>query len=731
MIGRTKRDISEILLNGLRRLEYRGYDSSGLSINDDTVNGFHVFKSVGKVQSLADKVLNQKEVNLEKMVSSHIGIAHTRWATHGSPNEMNSHPVSSDDENTFVVVHNGIISNHKDLRCYLTKKGYKFTTETDTECAAKLALYVYRDSLKKKKPKDFVEVVKKVIRHCTGAYAFIFISKVFPGELVAVRKSSPLLIGVKTDTKMTLDFFDVNFGTAKDDCPTSPLMSASAGTSEEKERENKENINRSGMQKTDINVQNTAEDECLATNSFAELLGSPGIKNTQVDDIARGMESFSLQSQSPKPAAMEIFIASDASAIIEHTKKVIYLEDDDIAHIGGGKLMIHRPNSRERDQGPSDIRKVNTLDTEIAQIMKGNFDDFMLKEIFEQTESVVNTMRGRINFDTQTVSLGGLSQFLKNIRRSQRLMFIACGTSYHSCLATRALFEEMIDLPVTVELASDFVDRRGPVLRSDCVFFISQSGETADTIIAMRYCLERGALCVGITNTVGSTISRETHCGVHINAGPEIGVASTKAYSSQFIALVLIALQLSQDNLSHTERRAEIIDGLAEISSQIKTTLELSEKIKKIAKSFSNASLLILGRGYHFATCLEGALKIKEVAYIHSEGILTGELKHGPLALVDDSINIIMIVTGDGMMEKTFNALNQIKARNGSPMVICSKDIHHEFDGMNCISVPKTVDCLMGLLTVIPLQLLSYYLAKDRNYDVDCPRNLAKSVTVE
>lgn len=729
MIGRTKRDISEILLNGLRRLEYRGYDSSGLSITNDSADGFRVFRSVGKVQSLADKVQSQNAVDLEKMVSSHIGIAHTRWATHGVPSEINSHPVSSDPENTFVVVHNGIISNHKDLRCYLTKKGYQFTTETDTECAAKLALYVYRDSLKKKQPKNFVEVVKKVIRHCTGAYAFIFISKAFPGELVAVRKSSPLLIGVKTDSKMTLDFFDVNFGTEKDDFPTSPLMSASVATASE-EKDNKENVTATGSQKADASVYGS-QNELYATNSNAELLGSPNVKNTDVEEIARGIGSFSLQSQSPDPAAMEIFIASDASAIIEHTKKVIYLEDDDIAHISGGSLMIHRPNSKERDQGPSDIRKVNTLDTEIAQIMKGNYEHFMLKEIFEQTESVVNTMRGRINFDTKTVSLGGLSQFLKNIRRSQRLVFIACGTSYHSCLATRALFEELIDIPVAVELASDFVDRRGPVLRSDCVFFISQSGETADTIIAMRYCLERGALCVGITNTVGSTISRETHCGVHINAGPEIGVASTKAYSSQFIALVLIALQLSQDNLSHATRRLEIIEGLSEISAQIKKTLELSDKIKELAKSFTDASLLILGRGYHHATCLEGALKIKEVAYIHSEGILTGELKHGPLALVDDSINIIMIVTADGVMEKTLNALNQIKARNGSPMVICSKEIQHEFGGMNLIPIPNTVDCLTGLLAVIPLQLLSYYLANDRGYDVDCPRNLAKSVTVE
>ncbi|KAM0678319.1 glutamine--fructose-6-phosphate transaminase (isomerizing) [Binucleata daphniae] len=686
---KTKDEISDKLVNGLKRLEYRGYDSSGLCMQDKE-GKFQIFKTVGKVQNLHDRVKEQKELDLDEVIANHIGIAHTRWATHGKPSEVNSHPVRSDDENKFVVVHNGIISNHKDLRQFLESKGHKFESETDTECAAKLALHFYNNQKKRNLPHDFITIVKKVVKNCCGAYAFIFVSSLFPNEIIAVRKSSPLLVGVKTDTKMTLDFFDVNFGTEKDDEPNSPLITSVISPVQPK-------------------------------------------SSYEVNDLTKGMEGFSLQAQTPKLSNMEIFIASDASAIIEHTKKVIFLEDDDIAHVNNGNLMIHRPNSKEKDQGPSDIRKVNTLDTEIAQIMKGDYDHYMIKEIFEQTESVVNTMRGRVNYEEKFVSLGGLQQYLKNIKRSQRLIFVACGTSYHSSLATRSLFEELIDIPVSIELASDFVDRKCPIFRSDCVFFISQSGETADTILAMKYCLERGALCVGITNTVGSTISRDTNCGVHINAGPEIGVASTKAYSSQFIALILIALQLSQDNLSHKKRRSEIIDGLKNISELIKKTLELDCELKSFSydKLAKDASLLILGRGYQHATCLEGALKIKEVAYIHAEGILTGELKHGPLALIDENINVLLIITGDSLLTKTQNAVQQIIARKGNPVIICSKELSGQFGDLKTISIPSTVDCLQGLLSVIPLQLISYHLAVARGYDVDCPRNLAKSVTVE
>ncbi|KAF7683527.1 Glutamine--fructose-6-phosphate aminotransferase [isomerizing] [Astathelohania contejeani] len=674
---RTKEEIADILISGLKRMEYRGYDSAGLCIEANCGEKYSLLKTSGKVSALRDLIMKQTETSLEQKVSNHVGIAHTRWATHGKPSEQNCHPIKSDEKGMFLVVHNGIITNHKDLRAYLESKGHCFESDTDTECAAKLCLHFYREATKKGEVLDFVSIVKKVIKHLNGAFAFLFVSPLFPNEIVAVRKSSPLLIGVK---KVNEEIFNVSFGTAKDDEPGSPL---------------------------------------LVAERASPIAPFEGTRNGSVD----------LSSASK----MEYFLASDSAAIVEHTKKVIYLEDGDLAHISNGNLMIHRPNSKEKDEVKTDFREVKTIEMELAQIMKGSFDHFMLKEIYEQPESVVNTMRGRINFEDYTITLGGLHSFISNIKRSHRLIFVACGTSYHSSLATRSIFEELIDIPVSIECASDFLDRKCPIFRSDCVFFISQSGETADTILALKYCQERGALCVGITNTVGSTISRETQCGVHINAGPEIGVASTKAYTSQYIALLLIALQLSQDNLSHKNRRIEIINGLKGIPDLIKETLKLDGELKRYAVETLNKdnSLIILGRGYQHATCLEGALKIKEMAYLHSEGILTGELKHGPLALVDENLSIIMIITNDSLYAKTQSAVQQILARHGKPLIICSKEVANDFKGLPVIALPSTVDCLQGLITVIPLQLISYHLAVARGYDVDCPRNLAKSVTVE
>jgi len=347
---------------------------------------------------------------------------------------------------------------------------------------------------------------------------------------------------------------------------------------------------------------------------------------------------------------------------------------------------------------------------------------------------VVNTMRGRVNFDTNVITLGGLRAYLPFIRRGRRIVFSACGTSYHSCLATRAIFEELTEIPVGVELASDFLDRKTPIFRDDVCVFVSQSGETADTILAMRYCLERGALCVGVVNTVGSTISRETHCGIHINAGPEIGVASTKAYTSQYIALLMMALQLSEDRISLAPRHNQIIQGLLALPSQIKKVLQLDKTLQELANtSLSNQrSLLIMGRGYQHATCLEGALKIKEISYLHSEGILAGELKHGPLALIDENMPVIIVMTRDSLFAKVESAFSQITARKAAPVVICNDDDDSEFlKHVKTIRVPRTIDCLQGLLNIIPLQLLSYHLAIRNGFDVDFPRNLAKSVTTE
>ncbi|KAG0440368.1 Glutamine--fructose-6-phosphate aminotransferase [isomerizing] [Dictyocoela muelleri] len=700
---KSKKEIAELLVNGLCRMEYRGYDSAGICLQNNNCNTFSLMKKKGKVEKLDKFVHEQNMVNLSENVENHVGIAHTRWATHGEPCEINCHPIQSDDTGAFIVVHNGIIANHKELRVFLEGKGYKFKTETDTECASKLALYFYDQSIRRKENVTFVSIIKKVVRHCDGAYAFLFVSPLFPNEIVAVRKSSPLLIGVRADGKIMADAFDVSFGCTKDDEPISPLIKPV-------DSPEKQNFN------FDKNYFEQNNDHLNNNSNVCHDLSSLEITTEPVDNTK-----------------IEIFFASDTAAIIEHTKKVIFLEDDDLAHVKNGNLVIHRPNSREKDKIKSNTRSIHTIETELAQIMKGNYDHFMLKEIYEQTESVVNTMRGRVNFDEHKITLGGISAFLNNIKKSHRLIFVACGTSYHSSLANRAIFEELIDIPVSIELASDFIDRKCPIFRSDCVFFISQSGETADTILALRYCLERGALCVGITNTVGSTISRETHCGVHINAGPEIGVASTKAYSSQFIALLLIALQLSQDKLEHAQRRVQIIDALKTIHLKISETLAMANEIKQVAlREFAGKkSMLILGRGYQHATCLEGALKIKEVAYLHAEGVLTGELKHGPLALIDENMNILMIITRDHTFPKTENAVYEILARKGNPIILCSKELSNNFKGLKKIGLPSTVDCLQGLISVIPMQLISYYLAVHNGYDVDCPRNLAKSVTVE
>ncbi|KAG7230254.1 hypothetical protein INR49_024358 [Caranx melampygus] len=386
-----------------------------------------------------------------------------------------------------------------------------------------------------------------------------------------------------------------------------------------------------------------------------------------------------------------------------------------------------------RQAGEDPVRAIQTLQMELQQIMKGDFDAFMQKEIFEQPESVVNTMRGRICFDRNTVVLGGLKDHLKEVKRCRRLIMIGCGTSFHAAVATRQILEELTELPVMVELASDFLDRYTPVFRDDVCFFISQSGETADTLMALRYCKERGALTVGITNTVGSSICRETDCGVHINAGPEIGVASTKAYTSQFVALIMFGLMMSEDRLSLQKRRLEIISGLKVLPELIKKVLSLDKKIKTIANEmYQQRSLLVMGRGYNYATCLEGALKIKEITYMHSEGILAGELKHGPLALIDKNMPVIMIVMRDACYVKCQNALQQVTARSGRPIILCCQDDPEVTkNAYQTIELPQTVDCLQGILSVIPLQLLSFHLAVLRGYDVDCPRNLAKSVTVE
>ncbi|RKO97441.1 hypothetical protein CXG81DRAFT_26991 [Caulochytrium protostelioides] len=683
LVEKDRRFIVTTLLNGLARLEYRGYDSAGIAINGDKDDQILTYKHVGKVSALRQKVAADTRLDLDHAFMTHTGVAHTRWATHGQPSQVNAHPQRSDPHSEFIVVHNGIITNFKELRAVLEKKGYVFESETDTECIAKLTKYLF-DSQKGGKPLTFSALVKAVIKELEGAFAIIVKSVHFPNEIVATRRGSPLLVGVKTDKKLKVDFVDVEFANETPD--------------------------------------KLAEDE-------ANLLSPTDPQHPTI----RRSQSRAFLSEDGLPQPMEYFIASDPSAIVEHTKRVLYLEDDDIGHIAEGELHIHR---MRRDDGMSSIRSIQTLEMEIAEIMKGSFDHFMQKEIYEQPESVVNTMRGRINFDTRTVSLGGLRAYLPAIRRCRRIVFIACGSSFNACLATRAIFEELTEIPVNVELASDFLDRRTPIFRDDVCVFVSQSGETIDAIQALRYCNDRGALTVGVTNTVGSSISRETKCGIHINAGPEIGVASTKAYTSQYIGLILVALQLSEDRISMAQRRFDIIDDLAKLPLYIKETLALDQELKALAKHLliKEKSLLIMGRGYQHAACLEGALKIKEVSYMHSEGILAGELKHGPLALVDEAMPVILIMTRDSLYPKVQAALRQVAARKARPIILCNQGDAAIADTDTVIRVPQLVDCLQGLVTVIPLQLMAYHLAVLHGVDVDFPRNgmpLAEMLTVE
>uniref|UniRef100_A0A1L8E3S3 glutamine--fructose-6-phosphate transaminase (isomerizing) n=1 Tax=Nyssomyia neivai TaxID=330878 RepID=A0A1L8E3S3_9DIPT len=671
---KTRREVLDLLVTGLKRLEYRGYDSAGIAIDSTDPSDMVLIRRSGKVKVLEDAIgVEFSEEADEAPRQVHVGIAHTRWATHGEPSERNSHPQRSDDAHGFVVVHNGIMTNYKEVKTFLAKRNYTFESDTDTEIIAKLVHHLWTQH----PGYSFRELVEQAIQQMEGAFALAFKSKHFPGECVATRRGSPLLVGIKTKTRLATDHIPILYG--KDADSTHP----------------------------EHRPHGTARDVPLMprTESTSEFMP---LEDKEV----------------------EYFFASDASAVIEHTNRVIYLEDDDVAAVKDGALSIHRLRKCLDDPH---AREITTLKMEIQEIMKGNYKYFMQKEIFEQPESVVNTMRGRMNFESETVTLGGIKDYIPEIKRCRRLMLIGCGTSYHSAVATRQLLEELTELPVMVELASDFLDRNTPIFRDDVCFFISQSGETADTLMALRYCKARGALIVGITNTVGSSICRESHCGVHINAGPEIGVASTKAYTSQFISLVMFALVMSEDRLSLQTRRREIIAGLSSLAGHIRRVLELDERVRELAADlYQHKSLLIMGRGYNFATCLEGALKVKELTYMHSEGIMAGELKHGPLALVDDQMPVLMIVMQDPVYEKCMNALMQVQARQGRPILICQEGDEKTMSyASRVLEIPKTVDCLQGILTVIPMQLLSYHIADMLNYNVDCPRNLAKSVTVE
>lgn len=417
---------------------------------------------------------------------------------------------------------------------------------------------------------------------------------------------------------------------------------------------------------------------------------------------------------------------------MEHTKNYLSIEDSEVVHIKDGCVSILKFDYGK--EKPSSVqRALSVLEMEVEQIKKGNYDHFMQKEIHEQPHSLTTTMRGRLK--DSNVILGGLKDHLRTIRHSRRIVFIGCGTSYNAALAARPFFEELTGIPVTMEIASDLLDRQGPIYREDTAVFVSQSGETADTLIALEYALENGAMCVGITNTVGSTLARKTHCGVHINAGCEIGVASTKAYTSQIVSMSMMALAIGDDRISTQSRRTAIINGLSELPNKVKEVLKLDSEMRDLAESLIDSeSLLVFGRGYNYATALEGALKVKEVALMHSEGMLAGEMKHGPLALVDETLPIIVIATRDACFSKQQSVIQQLHARKGRLIVMCSKgDASSVCPSGSCraIEVPQSEDCLQPVLNIIPLQLLAYHLTVLRGYDVDQPRNLAKSVTTQ
>lgn len=712
LVEKTRGEIIDTLVEGLERLEYRGYDSTGIAIDGDEPDSIEIYKQIGKVANLKKEI---KRINPNRDVTylTHSGIAHTRWATHGSPKQVNCHPQRSDSKNQFVIIHNGIITNFRELKTLLVSKGYSFESDTDTECIAKLFLHIYNTNLKTGNDLDFHELTKLVLMELEGAYGLLCKSVHYPGEVIATRKGSPLLIGVKSEKKLKVDFVDVEFPDENVGQPEVPL-------SEEHDSNNKVNGTASHL-----STKNKAND--YADKGFVPL--APNEFNL------RHSQSRAFLSEDGRPNPIEFFISSDAASVVKYTKKVLFLEDADIAHIYDGELHIHRSR---REVGASMTRTIQTLELELAQIMKGDHKHFMQKEIYEQPESTFNTMRGRIDFDENIVTLGGLKAWLPTIRRARRILMIACGTSYHSCLATRSIFEELTEVPVSVELASDFLDRKCPVFRDDVCVFVSQSGETADSMLALNYAIERGALTVGIVNTVGSSISRTTHCGVHINAGPEIGVASTKAYTSQYIALVMFAVSIGEDRISKIGRREEILQGLKKIPEQIKQVLKLEPRIKELCSNelADQKSLLLLGRGYQFASALEGALKIKEISYMHSEGVLAGELKHGVLALVDEDLPIIAFGTRDSLFPKVVSSIEQVTARKGHPIIICNENDEvwkkkSEQIELKVLEVPQTVDCLQGLINIIPLQLMSYWLAVNKGIDVDFPRNLAKSVTVE
>jgi glutamine---fructose-6-phosphate transaminase (isomerizing) len=602
------KEVYPILINGLKRLEYRGYDSAGIAIFNGKAN---IYKCKGKVSDLETFVSG-------KNITGNIGIGHTRWATHGEPNDINAHPHQSMN-GKFVLIHNGIIENYAALKKRLEDRGYIFKGQTDTEVLVNLIEYIYM------KGEISAEVaVRLALSKVVGAYGLVIICADEPNQLIAARKGSPLVIGV-----------------------------------------------------------------------------SDG----------------------------EYFLASDATPIIEHTNSVIYLNDNDVAIIRKDELILKTVKNDAAIEP-----KIHKLDLDIDEIEKNGFDHFMLKEIFEQSRAILDTFRGRISIDDSEIHLGGLFSVMPKLIAAKRIIIVGCGTSWHAGLVGEYLFEDLARIPVEVEYASEFRYRNPVIFKDDLIIAISQSGETADTLAAIQLAKSEGATVLGICNVVGSSIPRETHAGVYTHAGPEIGVASTKAFTCQVTVLAMMALVLGKaKNVMSEEKFHDHVMELTKIPDKIEVILSRSEEIRKIAEIYKDTkNCLYLGRGYLFPVALEGALKLKEISYIHAEGYPAAEMKHGPIALIDNSMPVVFIATRDKSYEKIVSNIQEVKARKGIIIAVVSEgDTAIKKMAHHIIEVPLTEEAFMPLMAVIPLQLLSYYIAVSRGCNVDQPRNLAKSVTVE
>jgi glucosamine--fructose-6-phosphate aminotransferase (isomerizing) len=601
-----KRNAVTVLLNGLQRLEYRGYDSAGLSIIED--GNLLTFKKQGKVKELI-KVLEGKEFK------ANIGIAHTRWATHGEPSDINAHP-HHDNSGNIAIVHNGIIENYASLKQMLISKGYKFVSATDTEVLAVLIGYFYE------KVKDLEEAVRTALTEVQGTFGLAVLSTYEPNKIIAARRGSPMIVGL-------------------------------------------------------------------------------------------GEEEF--------------IVASDASAIIQYTRQVIYLSDNE---------MVTLNNENYYTKTIDNIRTnniVHLVDFDLSKIEKGGFEHFMLKEIFEQPQTIRDACRGRLIVEEGIARLGGLLPVLDKLREVDRIIITGCGTSWHAGLVGEYLIENLCEIPVEVEYASEF-RYRNPILRkNDIVIAISQSGETADTLAAVQEAKQKNATVLGIVNVVGSSIARQTDAGVYIHAGPEIGVASTKAFTSQLVVLTLISLLLGRmRNLSKIEG-IQIARGIKELPEKVEKILEKADQIKEIAREFKySRNFLYLGRGYNFPVALEGALKLKEISYIHAEGYPSAEMKHGPIALIDENMPVVFIAPKDEIYDKVISNIEEVRSRKGRVIAIATEnDETITRYAERVIYIPDTLPMLTPILTVIPLQLLAYYIAVELGCNVDQPRNLAKSVTVE